>query len=88
MAACQGSSLAFVASRTGSGKTEQGIVAVSSRGDALADAIADTFADGDFDPETGTVSTSAEGRGLADCGMSASWIWDGADWPTLFVSRQ
>ncbi len=28
-----------------------------------------------FDPATGELGTSAKGRGLADCGDSASWVW-------------
>ncbi|WP_133499684.1 DUF1176 domain-containing protein [Cognatilysobacter terrigena] len=30
-----------------------------------------------FDAKTGRLSTFAKGRGLADCGMSAEWAWDG-----------
>jgi hypothetical protein len=30
-----------------------------------------------FDTKTGTLSESAKGRGLADCGISSAWTWDG-----------
>ena len=32
---------------------------------------------GDYDPEDRTLWMAAKGRGLADCGSSASWVWDG-----------
>jgi hypothetical protein len=31
-----------------------------------------------FDPKTQTLSAFDKGRGLGDCGSSASWVWDGA----------
>ena len=31
-----------------------------------------------FDPETATLSAFHKGRGLGDCGVSNSWVWDGA----------
>lgn len=30
-----------------------------------------------FDAKTGALTESAKGRGLADCGMQATWVWDG-----------
>ena len=32
---------------------------------------------GDYDPESRSLWMAAKGRGLADCGSSASWVWDG-----------
>lgn len=31
----------------------------------------------DYSPKDGTLSTSAKGRGLADCGFAAQWVFDG-----------
>lgn len=31
----------------------------------------------DFLPDTGSISSYAKGRGIGDCGSSASWTWDG-----------
>ena len=31
----------------------------------------------DYSPKDGTLSTSAKGRGLADCGVAAQWVFDG-----------
>jgi hypothetical protein len=35
------------------------------------------FVEGEWDPETATFFESAKGRGLADCGSSTSWVFDG-----------
>ena len=37
----------------------------------------DSFTNADFDPATATLSQYAKGRGVADCGVSASWRFDG-----------
>ncbi len=37
------------------------------------------YGSADYDPATATFSTSAKGRGIADCGESASWVFDGKD---------
>ena len=33
------------------------------------------WTEGRYNPDTGVFSMSAKGRGFADCGFSASWIW-------------
>ena len=38
-----------------------------------------TFTEPTYDPATATFSTSAKGRGLADCGFSTAWVFDGRD---------
>lgn len=76
MGAYQGSSVAFVAQR--GGPAQQRVVAPTPYLGASADAATtDLFTEADFDPKTGMLAMFAKGRGLADCGMSASWIWDG-----------
>ncbi len=76
MGAYQGSSVAFLAQR--GGLAQQRVVAPTPYlGASLEAATADLFTEADFDPRTGTLAMFAKGRGLADCGMSASWIWDG-----------
>lgn len=37
----------------------------------------DQLTEADYNPTTATLSTSSKGRGLADCGLSASWVFDG-----------
>lgn len=76
MGAYQGSSLAFIAPRRG-GAARRLIAPTPYLGNGSDRADAAYFTEGAFDPETGTLSMAAKGRGLADCGMSASWIWDG-----------
>jgi hypothetical protein len=46
------------------------------------------FTEADFEPSTGTLSLAAKGRGLADCGMSASWIWNGNTFDLSALSLQ
>jgi hypothetical protein len=76
MGAYQGSSLAFVAPR-GGGPARQIAAPAPYLGNDPDRIDAETFTEADFDPSTGTLSMAAKGRGLADCGMSASWIWNG-----------
>ncbi|MGY4398651.1 hypothetical protein ACVWZA_003859 [Sphingomonas sp. UYAg733] len=76
MGAYQGSSLAFIAPR-GGGHARRLIAPTPYRGNQPDRSDAAYFTESDFDPKTGTLSMAAKGRGLADCGMSASWIWDG-----------
>jgi hypothetical protein len=74
MGAYQGSSLVFVVPRSGG-------AAVPFKGALPFDRDdGGTFqmTEPDFAPKTGTLSTFGKGRGLADCGLSASWIWDGS----------
>lgn len=87
MGAYQGSSLAFIAER-GSGRAKQLIAPMPYRGNDPDRADADYFTEGSFDPETGTLSMAAKGRGLADCGVSASWIWDGQSFRMSALSLQ
>lgn len=74
--AYQGSALAFIAPR-GGGKAERLIPPLPYRGDASDPAETAYLTEGGFDPKTGTLSMGARGRAMADCGMSASWIWNG-----------
>ena len=46
------------------------------------------YIDGGYDPKRATYSMSAKGRGLADCGVSASWTFDGRDFHLSSVSEQ
>ncbi|MEO9132411.1 MAG: DUF1176 domain-containing protein [Sphingomonas sp.] len=77
MGAYQGSSLAFIASRAG-GTARRLVAPTPYLGNETDHAEAVYLTDSVFDPETGTLSMAAKGRGMADCGTSASWIWTGA----------
>jgi len=76
MGAYQGTSLAFIAPR-GGGHARRLIAPTPYLGSDPNTADGGYFTEGEFDPKTGTLSVHAKGRGLGDCGMSASWIWDG-----------
>jgi hypothetical protein len=76
MGAYQGSSLGFIA-RRGTGHAEPLVAPTPYRGADSDRGGVDYFTEADFDSATGMLSMATKGRGLADCGMSASWIWDG-----------
>jgi hypothetical protein len=71
--AYQSSTMALIVPRTGGtprpfAAIDPGLAKDIMRQDAF-------LVEGAFDPETGSLSMAAKGRGLADCGLSASWIW-------------
>ncbi|CAM2167845.1 Protein of uncharacterized function (DUF1176) [Burkholderia cepacia] len=83
MGAYQGSSDVFIAPRIGGGKPEPVKLPIPEGG--FSDP---SLVEPDFDPATGTLSTFGKGRGLADCGFQASWIWDGRAFRMSAVSQQ
>lgn len=78
MGAYQGYALAFIAPRDG-GTPHRLSVSSAQIGNDPKHGVIDAFTEGDFDPKTGSLSMFDKGRGVADCGMTASWIWDGAE---------
>jgi hypothetical protein len=79
MGAYQGSSLVFIAPRGGA-PARPLILATPYRGNdpERSDyAGMNELTEPEFDPKDGTLHMSAKGRGIGDCGMYASWIWDG-----------
>lgn len=74
--AYQGSSLGFLADRNGSG-VHLLTAPAPYLGKGAHDTVIKDFTESDFDPKTGMLSMSAKGRGMADCGFSASWVWNG-----------
>ena len=87
MGAYQGSSLAFVAPR-GGGPGWRVLAPAPYLGNDPARTDVDMFTEADFDPATGMLSMAAKGRGLADCGMAASWIWNGDTFQLASLSLQ
>lgn len=71
--AYQSSALAFIEPRDGGPATQLTLRTVAPYARGI-----DLFTAADFDPQTGRLSMSSKGRGLGDCGISASWIWTGA----------
>ena len=76
MGAYQGSSLAFIAERNGSA-VRRLTAPAPYLGKDPHDAVVKEFTESDFEPKTGMLTMAAKGRGIADCGFSASWIWNG-----------
>lgn len=74
--AYQASSLAFIVSRR-SGDVRQVVLETPYLGATPEMARVSWFTNASFDPKTGELGMFAKGRGLTDCGRSASWIWDG-----------
>lgn len=81
--AYQGSSDVFIAPRTGGGAPEP--VKLSDAEGGASDA---SLFEPNFDPATGTLSTFGKGRGMADCGFRAEWIWDGQAFRMSSAARQ
>ncbi|KRA48779.1 hypothetical protein ASD72_19670 [Pseudoxanthomonas sp. Root630] len=74
--AYQSSSLAFRLPRDGSGAPQRVRLTLPFRIDG-EDRVVDTFTAAAY--EKGQLSHYAKGRGLADCGESATWVFDGQD---------
>lgn len=72
----QGSSIGFLTNRT-TGAAQELQAPMPYQGNDQDEGSSADLTEGDFDPATGTLSMAAKGRGLGDCGLSASWIWDG-----------
>lgn len=74
--AYQSSLLAFIAPRD-LGPARRLIAPTPYIGNDTTQSDATIFTEVSFDPKLGVLSTAARGRAMADCGSSASWIWDG-----------
>jgi hypothetical protein len=61
---------------------------LSFAGNPAPDDPTDMLTEPDFAPTTGTLSMQAKGRGLADCGIAASWIWDGTRFELAALTYQ
>jgi hypothetical protein len=77
MGAYQGSYIGFLADRAG-GAVRELKLPLPYRGDDDPNHGMTTWLTGaDFEPSKGMLSMADKGRGLADCGVAASWVWDG-----------
>lgn len=75
--AYQSSSLLFRLPRQGSGAGSQVVLELPFALQQNQPRRIDAFTNADYDPAEGLLSHWAKGRGLADCGESASWVFDG-----------
>ena len=76
MGAYQGSSLGVLVDRTTAAVSKLALP-LAFQGNPAPDDPTDMLTEPDFEAETGTLSLFAKGRGIGDCGLTASWIWDG-----------
>ena len=83
----QVSSLAFIADRNGAGISRLTAPA-PFLGHDPHESVVEEFTESDFDRKTGTLSMAAKGRGMADCGFSASWIWNGESMVLVSMAYQ
>ena len=87
MGAYQGSSLAFIADRNGTA-VRRLTAPAPFLGRDPHESVVDEFTESEFDPKTGMLTIVAKGRGLADCGFSASWIWNGQTMVLISMTYQ
>lgn len=85
VAAYQAAAVVFIAPRQGNGPIQQFKPVLP--GEKPSDAMGQ-LTEPDFDAASATLSFTGKGRGLADCGLSASWVWDGRAFQLASLSRQ
>jgi Protein of unknown function (DUF1176) len=78
-AAYQGSVLIFIAPRNAPAKARQLILPLEPPLSARDTSTEGEYTEGEWDPKTATFSQSAKGRGIADCGESTVWTFDGKE---------
>ena len=87
IAAYQGSVLAFRTPVAAPGRAKLLILPTPPTVDPKVEPAGE-YGDGDYDPKTATFTESAKGRGLADCGESATWTFDGRDFHLSRFNKQ
>jgi hypothetical protein len=87
MGAYQGSYLGFLVQRRDGAAALLDLPA-SYQGNDSSQATLTDLTEAAFAPQTGTLAMSAKGRGLADCGFAASWIWSGNGFVLSALSTQ
>jgi hypothetical protein len=79
MGAYQGSALVYRVPRDAPGRARRVELPLPPTAEADAAERRGELVAADYDPKAATLTFSAKGRGLADCGTSGSWVFDGAD---------
>jgi hypothetical protein len=85
--AYQGSSLVYIVPRSG-GAPVHFAPTLPVLGKDLENDPMTVMTEVDFDPDAGALTTTAKGRGIADCGMSAAYRWDGERFQLAELSLQ
>ncbi|EJZ18758.1 DUF1176 domain-containing protein (plasmid) [Rhizobium sp. Pop5] len=85
MGAYQGSSLVFIVPMKGDGVP---ILFQPQLPLGAGEGPTTLFVEPGFDTNTGSLQMAGRGRGVADCGLSAEWVWDGAEFKLAEASFQ
>lgn len=64
------------------------VLPLAFQGNPAPDDPADMLIEPAFDANTATLSMVSKGRGLADCGLSASWVWTGTGFQLSALTYQ
>ncbi len=87
MGAYQGWYVGFLADRSG-GDVHALKLPLPYQGDDPDHGMISGLTEVEFAPTNGTLSVFDKGRGLADCGLAASWVWDGENFRLAAASMQ
>ena len=88
MGAYQSSSLLFITPRTTPEKAQQLILPLPLRdGEGKPNSVS-WFTEASYDPKNGQLFHAARGRGIADCGESATWRYDGSTFHLISYNSQ
>lgn len=77
LGAYQSSSMLFISDRTDPTRSTSLTLPLPLPGENGQPEILSWFTEAEYDPKTATLSFSGRGRGIADCGHSGSWKYDG-----------
>lgn len=88
MGAYQSSSLLFITPRAAPEKAQQLVLPLPLRdAEGKPDSVS-WFTEASFDPHSGQLFHAARGRGIADCGESATWRYDGRHFHLMSYNSQ
>ena len=88
MGAYQSSSMLFISDRdNASHAVPLSLPLPLAQGDGESN-LMNWFTEVDYDPEDGLLTFSGRGRGLADCGSSGGWVYDGNTFHLAYYNNQ
>ena len=88
MGAYQSSSVLFIALRAAPEKAQQLVLQLPLQDDEGKPNRISWFTEASYDPQSGQLFHAARGRGIADCGESATWRYDGKDFHLMSYNSQ
>lgn len=86
--AYQSGSLVYVLPRRGTGPAVPVVLQLPGLPKDLSSPDGPEMVEPTFDPATGRLSMAAKGRGLADCGQAATWVWSDGRFQLISASYQ